>query len=144
LNFLIPCVPVAQPRARATAINGKARMFEAKAGHAIHSYKATLRLAVASVFHGAPMEGALSARIVCVFPRRKTMPKRMGICRLPCCKRPDVDNLAKGTLDALNGLLFLDDAQIVDCRVEKWIAAEGEQPHVELIVEAHYQNKGSQ
>lgn len=34
-------------------------------------------------------------------------------------KRPDIDNLAKGCLDALNGVCWVDDAQIVDLRVSK-------------------------
>lgn len=40
-------------------------------------------------------------------------------------QRPDVDNLAKSLLDALNGVAYNDDAQIVDLRVQKrWSADE--------------------
>ena len=37
--------------------------------------------------------------------------------------RPDVDNLAKQVLDALNGVLWLDDAQVVDLHERKIYSA---------------------
>ncbi len=45
----------------------------------------------------------------------------------------DVDNLAKGILDACNGVLWIDDAQITDLHITKNLA---ESPYVELSVEA--------
>lgn len=54
--------------------------------------------------------------------------------RLPHAKKPDRDNLDKAYLDALRGLLWIDDAQICDGRIEKWIAAGDEQPHVLITV----------
>lgn len=41
--------------------------------------------------------------------------------------KPDLDNIAKLHLDALNGILWLDDAQVVDLRVRK---VYGEAPGV--------------
>lgn len=38
--------------------------------------------------------------------------------------KPDADNLAKSVLDALNGVLFKDDNQIVSLTVKKMYAAE--------------------
>lgn len=35
-------------------------------------------------------------------------------------KKPDADNIAKIVLDALNGVAFRDDTQIVELSVEKW------------------------
>lgn len=34
-------------------------------------------------------------------------------------QRPDIDNLCKGVLDALNGVAFIDDAQIIKLCCEK-------------------------
>lgn len=34
-------------------------------------------------------------------------------------KKPDTDNIAKGILDALNGIAYLDDKQVVKLEVEK-------------------------
>lgn len=38
--------------------------------------------------------------------------------------RPDVDNYAKGIKDALNGILYKDDSQIVELTVRKYYAKE--------------------
>jgi Holliday junction resolvase RusA-like endonuclease len=38
--------------------------------------------------------------------------------------KPDADNFAKNIMDACNGILWLDDAQVVDLRCVKYYAAE--------------------
>ena len=40
--------------------------------------------------------------------------------------KPDIDNLAKAILDALNGIAWVDDAQIVGLEVHKWARRERE------------------
>ena len=40
------------------------------------------------------------------------------------CKKPDIDNIAKTYLDAMNGVIFVDDTQVVDLHVKKLYAAE--------------------
>lgn len=42
--------------------------------------------------------------------------------------RPDVDKLARGVLDALTGVLWRDDAQVVQLKVTKAYAGVGESP----------------
>lgn len=46
-------------------------------------------------------------------------------------KKPDWDNIGKIVCDALNGLAWHDDAQIVDARVQKFYSDE---PRVEIII----------
>ena len=46
-------------------------------------------------------------------------------------KKPDLDNIIK-TLDALNGLAFYDDAQIVTIKAEKYYSTE---PRLEITIE---------
>lgn len=48
-------------------------------------------------------------------PRPKSLPKRVTLHT----KKPDVDKLARGTVDALNGVLFHDDSQVVEVRARK-------------------------
>lgn len=67
---------------------------------------------------------ALAVEIVLYYVRPKSMTKakrllaQRGILR-PIVK-PDVDNVAKAILDALNGVAFADDRQIVQVTCEKW------------------------
>ena len=35
------------------------------------------------------------------------------------CKKPDIDNIAKTYLDAMNGVIFVDDTQVVDLHIKK-------------------------
>lgn len=44
----------------------------------------------------------------------------------------DIDNLAKGILDALNGILWQDDSQIVSLKVDKYVTDDS--PFVDLSV----------
>jgi len=48
-------------------------------------------------------------------------------------KRPDCDNVAKIVMDALNGLAYEDDCQVVDCVVGKHYSGN---PRVEVIIYA--------
>jgi Holliday junction resolvase RusA-like endonuclease len=55
--------------------------------------------------------------------------------RLPHDKKPDRDNLDKAFMDALKGLAWLDDAQVCQGEIRKWIASGYEQPHVTVRIE---------
>ena len=46
--------------------------------------------------------------------------------------KPDWDNIAKSVSDAINGVVYLDDKQVVSARVEKWY---GPQPELEVVAE---------
>lgn len=129
IAFIVPCLPVAQPRAKATTINGKARMYEAAKSHGIHDFKATCRMAADKAYQGPPLDGPLQAHIVCIFSHKTQRTRK------PKDTKPDCDNLAKSCLDALNGRLYRDDGQIVRLTVEKWHANGVEQPRVEIVIE---------
>lgn len=62
----------------------------------------------------APLEGPLSVRLTFYMLRPSTARKRM----YPEVK-PDWDNLAKSTTDALNGIAWPDDCAVIDCMVQK-------------------------
>jgi Holliday junction resolvase RusA-like endonuclease len=63
-----------------------------------------------------PLAGPLELELVYTFPRPKGVSPRK---RAMPDVRPDAENLLKHQLDALNGVLWEDDAQIVDLRVRK-------------------------
>lgn len=129
----VPSVPVAQPRVRAT-VRGKHAAVYSPSGP-IDSFKACVRLAASAAYGGAPMSGPLRVDVEFVFPRTKQQIwKRRPMPRLPHSKKPDRDNLDKAVLDALSGLLWVDDAQVFDGRVTKWIASGDEQPGVTITI----------
>ncbi len=61
-------------------------------------------------------KGALSIRLVFQLSRPKSV---SAIKRPYAVCRPDLDNYVKTVLDAANGLLFIDDAQIVELSAKK-------------------------
>lgn len=132
ITFTVPALPIAQPRQRHRIVNAGGRTFSTNytpSKSPANDFKATVRMAAAQAYQGPPLEGPLAMTLVCVFPCKS---KR---ARKPKATRPDCDNLAKCAADALNGLLYVDDGQIVRLHVEKWHASGTEQPHVEILIE---------
>lgn len=74
------------------------------------------------------IEGEIVAVIECYFKVPKSASKANRLLMLSNIarpiKKPDVDNLAKICLDALNKLAYKDDSQIVDLRIRKWYSDE--------------------
>lgn len=140
IEFTVPAVPVAQPRPRATSANGYTRMYEAKGDHAIHTFKAAVKIAANAEHRGTPLTGPLDVALTFVLPRPSEMVwKRKPMPRVPAFAKPqDCDNLAKGFLDALNKLIYEDDRQVCVLSVTKMIAAGDEQPHVYAVIKDYY------
>ena len=63
------------------------------------------------------MEGPLSLDLVAWLPE-PVMPRKWRGKRLPA-KRPDLDQYIKLVLDALQGVLYKDDSQVVDIYASK-------------------------
>jgi len=118
IKFTIPGEPKAKARPRVT-----------KSGHAYtpdktiefeNWVKLCYQESCSEVFH----DGEISASIVCYFripeskPKKKQLDMESGIIRPT--KKPDLDNIAKSVLDALNGLAYRDDSQIVDLEISKY------------------------
>jgi len=134
ISFTVPAIPVAQPRPRATAIGGHARVYQ-PTKHPIAAFKASVRLAASQAFTGAPLAGPLRVDCLFIFPRTKNQIwKSRPMPRIWHAKKPDRDNCDKAVLDALSGLLWLDDSQVCAGTIEKWIAAGDEQPHVVVTI----------
>lgn len=61
-------------------------------------------------------------------PKSYTKGKRLA-CQHNICrpaKKPDIDNVLKAVLDALNGAAYVDDKQVVSVTCRKYYAAQGE------------------
>lgn len=101
----------------------------------VNDYKATVRHAASQAHRGGPLQGPLCVEFTFIMPRPKGMFwKKKPMPREAHATRPDCDNLAKSTLDALKGLVWIDDAQIADLRVRKLIACGEEQPAAHIHV----------
>jgi len=134
IRFTVPGLPVAQPRQRHVARTVGGRVVACNytpKNSPVNAYKAAVRLASAAAYAGSePLRGPLGCEISAFFPRPKA---RKGTDRCWHASRPDVDNLAKSTLDA--GIAWLvDDKLVARLVVEKWVCGKDELPRVEVVI----------
>jgi len=116
---------------------GRPRFFR---GHAV-TPKATReaemlsRLAYESAAHGAKAHTGIPVRVIVEMfsPLPKSTPKR--ILFLPFLTRPDLDNVSKLQLDALNGVAYVDDAQVTELHAYKRDRTRDVTKHTEVTVE---------
>lgn len=133
LRFVVPGPPVGKGRPRFQMRGGKPHTFTpdetlAFEGRVRAHAAEAMRLAGVALLEG-PVE--LRVRAVWVALASKSKKGRPGE---PKASRPDADNVLKAVADALNAVVYRDDAQVVTAHVEKWRAATGEPARVEVEV----------
>jgi len=123
ITFSVPGDPVPQPRPRVSTAGGFARAYVPK-GHPIHAYRQAV--AVAARAAGVRQAtGPVSIIIDAVFARPKSHINKGGVKpTAPALPRPDVDNLGKAVLDALQEVMG-DDTNVGRLLVEKTWGTEG-------------------
>ena len=147
LRFTVPTIPVSQPRARATAIGGHARVYEPatvkdsfgqRQPHPIATFKATVKQSAQAILcDRPPFDGPVAVHLVFRVPRppsmvwkRRPMPRAAHVNQKP----GDIDNLAKAVLDALNGITWEDDRAVWLALIQKVVCAADEGPCVEITI----------
>lgn len=139
IHFVVPGEPMGQPRHRS-------RVVEPKEGKPfVQNYtptKATKRqrlvglVASKEMVGREPMAGPIGCKIVCYF----ALPKSAERVRNPPeeswqSSKPDCDNLGKLILDACNGIVYRDDAQVSSLLIIKRRCAQGDEPRTEVRFE---------
>jgi Holliday junction resolvase RusA-like endonuclease len=131
--FVVTGKPVGKGRPRASTRGGFVRMYtDAKT----LGYEAAIADEAARAMSGAePFETPMQMQVSCYYPIPKSWPKKIKQGAIdeevfPKVK-PDLDNVVKAVLDALNGVVYLDDAQVVNLVATKRYATE---PRVEVYV----------
>lgn len=125
----VPGIPLAFAR---PASNGKFRYTPAPQRKKMQM----IEMVAAEAMRGRkPLEGPVSASIRCYWPWPKSMSKkkRQAYGAKFRASKPDADNAAKLTLDALNGIAYVDDSQVVDLVVMKRYSDE---PGTSVTIEA--------
>ncbi len=121
IEFTVPGEPVAKGRARAFIRCGKIGHYTPDK---TATYESLVRLFASRAMGNKPlMTGAVKVviRLGVALPAGWSQKKRFSAIAdeiLPTSK-PDADNCAKGVLDAMNKIVFLDDKQVVDLVISK-------------------------
>lgn len=131
VTFTIPGDPVPQPRVRVSTRGGFARAY-VPSKHPVHAYREAI--ATAAKAAGLRETGdLLDVGIVAVFARPKSHRTKAGLrSDAPKLPRPDVDNIAKAVLDALQDVIG-DDTHVRSLTVVK---AYGDEASTTVRVEA--------
>ena len=123
-------------RPRATIRGGYARVYTPKDTIMYENYiKSEYQRQVSKWFGNEP----LKVEIKCYFKANKEIAKyiEMGY-NIKCDNHKDCDNLAKIVCDALNGVAYMDDKQIIDLQVSKCYEIENEYIIVSIDYEEGY------
>jgi len=119
LRFEIKGKPVAWKRSR---VNGKRHFTDPQ----VAAYKRRIILE-AKMAGAVVLEGPVRMEIIASWKCPKSFHRKRlqydGGWKDP---RPDVDNVAKLLLDAMNGVCYVDDGQVADLRVRTLWARQGE------------------
>ena len=80
------------------------------------------------------LAGALRVMIDCTVPYPHSLIPKYKLGWWPCIKKPDVDKLARGVLDHLTGIVWVDDAQVCWLTINKSYAWD-DRPGAEIVID---------
>lgn len=131
ITFIVPGPPVPWARARL----GAGRHYT---DPRVAAYKRLVAQMAAMYMRGTePFGGPVALSLVAGMPIPESWPKARReaaqLGQIAPGSKPDWDNIGKGISDALNGIVYRDDAQIVQASVEKRYSAS---PSVVVTVTA--------
>lgn len=128
ISFIVPGSPTGKGRPR---FNRKTGSTYTPAETA--SYENLVTMAARAAHTGDPLETPIAVRIDVYRPIPASWPKKRKAEARYDVRRPDVDNILKIIADAMNGVVYSDDAQISIVTVTKRFDAA---PRVEVTVTA--------
>lgn len=135
IHLVIPGEPVAQARPRFSTQGGHPRAYDPAKSR---DYKQYIRLAATQQMGATPpLEGALALGMKVYRHIPKSFSKRLREAaergKLRPITKPDLDNYVKAAKDALKGIVWRDDSQIVSY-IEPFGKFYSERPRIEITV----------
>lgn len=121
IEFTVYGTPKGKARPRFVRTSKGVRTYTPKT---TETYQNDVLAAYMDKYQGVTLKGHIWAKINAYFPIPKSTPKKRRASLTWYDKKPDVDNIAKSVLDALQGYAYDDDKQIVALTIQKEYADE--------------------
>ena len=118
ITFTIPGSPIPLDRAR----HGKGKVYDTPRNK---SAKRTIgKSGMAAMVGRKPIQGPVRIRVAFLFewPKSYTQKRRKACYGNMKDTKPDIDNLAKMVMDALNGIAYDDDSQVCEITATKYFS----------------------
>lgn len=132
VQFTVFGEPVAQGRPKFSTAGGFPKAYDPAKSR---DYKDYVRLAAAEHAPKVPLEGPLGMVLTVYRSTPKSFSKRKAslaeVGEITPTTKPDVDNYLKGVKDALKGIIWRDDSQVVEVYARKRYSAR---PRIEVKV----------
>ncbi|WP_236209028.1 RusA family crossover junction endodeoxyribonuclease [Pseudomonas tohonis] len=124
VEFFVPGEPVGKGRPRVGKVGQHARLFTpAKTANyeGLIAHAASLAMAGRSLVNGPVL---VELRMGLAIPQSASKKRKsaMAAGQIMPTKKPDMDNVIKAIFDGLNGVVWVDDVQVVDSIVRKRFA----------------------
>lgn len=122
VRFTIPGKPVGKARPRVFQ-NKNTGKTQAVTPQGTLSYENLIKWIYTNTQGATKLEGEIEANIIAYYPIPKSMSKKdrklIEEGKLRPKIKPDIDNVSKCVLDAINGIAYKDDSQVVKLVTEK-------------------------
>lgn len=135
LIISIPAEPVAQGRPRLSSRGGFARAYDPPKSRSWKAFVADYaERAMKQAGLETPMDGPLIVKVRFAFPLPKSQHRKKIKPATWHMKRPDLDNLYKGLIDGMEGIVYHRDSEIVKVIMDKIIVEQGKAPYVNVSI----------
>lgn len=131
VSFFVPGNPVAQGSMKAVRNHATGQaMLTSTSGQNLKHWRDAIGLTARQQVTDIIDEGPVCLSLWFLVSRPKSAPKK----RTHPSVKPDIDKLTRAALDALSGIAYRDDAQVVSLHVGKRYCQEDEQPGVQVVL----------
>jgi Holliday junction resolvase RusA-like endonuclease len=126
ITFEVVGDPVAQARPRAVRFGDGIRVYDPKK---VKDYKSYFKMCAVEAMNGrAPFDAPVIVTLDIYIQKPKSWSKK----RIYADTRPDADNYAKASFDAMEGVVYTNDSRIIALCVEKHLS---DRPRCEVSIE---------
>jgi len=130
VTFTVLAIPRPQGSMRAWVPKGSTRAVLTSDNAGLKGWRNAVAVQAMTVAAAGQFVGPVAMVVHFTLPRPDSLPRRI----VAHVRKPDLDKLLRSVGDALTGVLYRDDSQVVELHARKLYAPAGEAPKAEITV----------